>query len=70
MAQPVKDPALSLLWQVFDPWPRNFYTLWVQPQKKKKKRRRILGVPAEAQWTKNLTTAVWVAVVVRVQSFA
>ena len=25
MAQQVKDPALSLLWPRFDPWPRNFH---------------------------------------------
>ena len=37
----VKDPALSvlwlwwLLWRGLDPWPRNFHTLWVQPEKKK-----------------------------------
>ena len=26
MAQQVRDPALSLLWQGFDSWPRNFHT--------------------------------------------
>ena len=29
MAQPVKDPALSLLRHRFDPWPENFLMLWV-----------------------------------------
>ena len=24
----VKDPALSLLWCRFDPWPKNFSMLW------------------------------------------
>ena len=33
----VKDPALSLLWCGFDPWPRNFYMPRVWPKKKKKK---------------------------------
>ena len=34
----VKGLALSLLWYGFDPWPGNFYTLRVQPRKKKQKR--------------------------------
>ena len=44
VAQRVKDPALSLpwlwslLWQVFDPWPRNFHIPWVWPKKEKKNR--------------------------------
>ena len=29
VAQWVKDLALSLLWQGSDPWPRNFFVLWV-----------------------------------------
>ena len=39
----VKDPVLSLLcfasqlWHGFDPSPRNFCMLWMQPKKKKKK---------------------------------
>ena len=43
MVQQVKDLVLSLqwlgslLWHSFDPWPGNFYMLWVQPKKKKKK---------------------------------
>jgi len=38
----VKDPAMlqlqhrSQLWFGFDPWPRNFHTLQVQPKKKDK----------------------------------
>ena len=42
MAQWVKDLVLSLqwlgllLWCGFDPWPRNFHMLEVQPKKKKK----------------------------------
>ena len=32
----VKDPALSLQWYGFDPWPRNFHMPWVQPKTKKK----------------------------------
>ena len=32
MAQWVKDLALSLLWSRFDPWPRSFCILWVQPK--------------------------------------
>ena len=31
MAQQVKDPVLSLLWDGFDPWPRNFRMSWAQP---------------------------------------
>ena len=40
MAHWVRDLALSQLWlqlqlwQGFDPWPRNFHMLWVQPKKK------------------------------------
>ena len=30
----VKDPALSLMWLRFHPWPRNFHRLWVGPPKK------------------------------------
>ena len=50
MAQWVKDPALSLqrlgllLWCRFNPWPRNFCTLQVQPKKKKKKRSAKMGI--------------------------
>lgn len=36
MAQRVKDPAWSLLWLEFDPWPRNFYMPWAWPKGKKK----------------------------------
>ena len=32
VAQQVKDPALSLLWLKFSPWPRNCYMLQVQPK--------------------------------------
>ena len=32
MAQQVKEPALSLLWRSFDPWPRNFHMLRLQPE--------------------------------------
>ena len=31
MAQWVKDPALSLLWLGFDPWPRKFHMPWALP---------------------------------------
>ena len=31
VAQQVKDPALSLLWLSFDPWPRNFRVPWAWP---------------------------------------
>ena len=37
MAQQVKDPALSVLWHEFDPWPGNFRMPQAQPEKKKKK---------------------------------
>ena len=43
MSQWVKDLALSLqqlkslLWHQFNPLPRNFYMLWAQPKKEKKK---------------------------------
>ena len=33
VAQQVKDPAVSLLWNGFSPWPWNFCMLWVQPKK-------------------------------------
>ena len=36
VAQWVKDPALSLLWLRFDPWPRNFRMLWMWPKHKNK----------------------------------
>ena len=42
VAQQVKNLALSMPWRGslqrcrFDPWPRNFCILWVQPKKKKK----------------------------------
>lgn len=38
VVQRVKDPALSLPWWRFDPWPRKLYTLPVQLKKKKKNR--------------------------------
>ena len=44
MAQQVKDLAMSLqwlqslVWHVFDPWPGNFYILWLGQKKKKKKK--------------------------------
>ena len=31
MVQQVKDPALSLLWPGFNPWPGNFHVPWVWP---------------------------------------
>ena len=46
MAQQIKDLALSLqqpwslLWNRFNPWPGNFYTLQAQPKKKKKKKKK------------------------------
>ena len=39
VVQWVKDPALSLLWCGFDPWPGKFHMLWVWQKKKKKKGR-------------------------------
>ena len=37
VAQQVEDPALSLLWCGFDPWPRNnFRVLWVWLEKKQR----------------------------------
>ena len=36
VAQQVEDLALSLLWQGFNPWPGNFYVLWVQPKREKR----------------------------------
>ena len=41
VAQWVKDLALSLLWQEFDPWPGNFQMPWGQPKKKKKERKKV-----------------------------
>ena len=35
VAQQLKDPALSLLWHEFDPWPGNLSVPWVQPTKSK-----------------------------------
>ena len=46
MAQQVKDLTLSLqqlgslLWNEFDPWPRNFHMLQERPKKKKKERKK------------------------------
>ena len=40
VVQQVKDPALSLLWLRFEPWPGNFHMLWVHPKKKKKKKKK------------------------------
>jgi len=43
VAQQLKDLALSLLWLwlllwcVFNPWPRIFRMLWVQPRKERKR---------------------------------
>ena len=34
MAQQLKDPALSLLWHEFNPWPGNFHVPWVVDKKK------------------------------------
>lgn len=39
MAQQVKDPALLLLWQGFDPWPGNFHV----PRVKKGRREERKG---------------------------
>ena len=35
-----KDPALSLQWQGFNPWPMNFCTLQAQPKKRKNKTKK------------------------------
>ena len=34
VVQQIKDPALSLRWRRFDPWPGNFYMVQAQPKKK------------------------------------
>ena len=36
MPQQVKDPAWSLLWHKFDPWPGNFHVPWAQPKKRER----------------------------------
>ena len=36
VAQEAGDPALSLPWLKFDPWPQNVYRPWVQEKKKRK----------------------------------
>ena len=41
MAQQVKDPALSLLWCGFDPWPGKFCTPENMPPPQKKREREI-----------------------------
>ena len=38
MAQQVKNPALSLLWLGFHPWPKNFHMSYVWPKEKEKER--------------------------------
>ena len=38
--QCVKDPALSLSWLRFNPWPGNFHTLPLQIKKKKEKKKK------------------------------
>ena len=40
MAQWVKDPALSLLWQGYSLWPGKFLRPWAWPKTKKKERKR------------------------------
>ena len=50
MAQGIKDQALLKLWQrvqvqcEFDPWPGNFYMLWVQPKKHTKKQKKRVSL--------------------------
>ena len=44
MPQRIKDPALSLLWHRFDPWPRNF----LMPQVWSKKTTQNTQLPAQA----------------------
>ena len=45
MVQQIKDLEQSLQWlevllqHGFDPWPFDFYMLWVQPKKKRKKKK-------------------------------
>ena len=39
VAQWAKDPALSLLWLRFDPWPGKFHMPWERQKKKKKKKK-------------------------------
>ena len=38
----LQDPCRLQLWLGFDPWPRNFHMLQVQPLKKKKKKVKII----------------------------
>ena len=40
MAQQVKDPASSLLWLRFSPWPGKFYMLWVKDRERERERER------------------------------
>ena len=47
---PIKDLALSLLWQGFDPQPRNFHIGNGQKKKKKKKKKR----PKYHYWKKDV----------------
>ena len=52
MDQWIKDPALSLLWLGFDPWPWNFCMVWVWPKEKKKgggNKKELKGIPIVAQ---------------------
>ena len=56
VAQQVQDTVLllqwlgSLLWCRFDPWPRNFHRLCLQPKKKKKKVQTMLSKSLPYQW--------------------
>ena len=50
VVQDVKDPVLPQLqcslqlWHGFDPWPGNFHTPWVWPEKRKEKKKKIVHV--------------------------
>ena len=46
----------SLMWCRFDPWSGNFYMLWAQPKKKKKKK---IPVPASPLNIADLIGLVW-----------
>ena len=65
MGQWVTDPALSLqwlrllMWCRFDPWPGNFYMLWVWPKKQKQKLNSEKLFSASTSSSKSVTAGIY-----------
>ena len=60
----VKVLALSLLWLRFNPWPENFFMLWLRPKQNKTEQNKTkpMGVPIVAQGlrTRLVSMRMWV----------